>query len=142
MVGGSNPPGRTKMQKLVKFFDKLEDKIRKRLSRRPILYAFIGSIGIILLWRGIWMLADEIKLSGALSAILGSIILMSIGLFVSFFVGEQIIISGIKQEKRIDEKTEEEIKKEETTLSEIHEDMEKLKSELEEINHPKVDKNN
>ncbi len=130
------------MQKIVKFFDKLEDKIRKRLSRRPILYAFIGSIGIILLWRGIWMLADEIKLSGALSAILGSIILMSIGLFVSFFVGEQIIISGIKQEKRIDEKTEEEIKKEETTLSEIHEDMEKLKSELEEINHPKVDKNN
>jgi len=130
------------MQKIVKFFDKLEDKIRKRLSRRPILYAFIGSIGIILLWRGIWMLADEIALSGAVSAILGSIILMSIGLFVSFFVGEQIIISGIKQEKRIDEKTEEEIRKEETTLSEIHEDMEKIKSELEEINHPKVDKNN
>ncbi len=130
------------MGKIIKFFDKLEDKIRKRLSRQPVLYAFIGSIGIILLWRGIWMLADEIKLSGAVSAIIGSIILMSIGLFVSFFVGSEIIISGIKQEKRTDEKTEEEIKKEVITLGEIHEDIEKIKSDLKEINHPKVDKSN
>ncbi len=130
------------MGKIIKFFDRLEDKIRKRLSRQPVLYAFIGSIGIILLWRGIWMLADEIKLSGAVSAIIGSIILMSIGLFVSFFVGSEIIISGIKQEKRTDEKTEEEIKKEVITLGEIHEDIEKIKSDLKEINHSKVDKSN
>lgn len=115
---------------IIKFFDKLEDKIRKRLSRHPALYALIGSIGIILLWRGVWMIADSFEMSGLISAVLGVAILLLTGLFVSFFIGEQILISGIKEEKRIDEKTEEEIRKEEITLSEIHEDIEKIKSEL------------
>lgn len=118
------------VKKIRNFFDKLEDKIRKRLSQHPLLYALIGSIGIILLWRGIWVIADELNMSGIFSAILGLIILISIGLFVSFFVGEQIIISGIKQEKRIDEKTEEEIKEEEVTLSELHEDIDQIKEEI------------
>jgi UPF0716 family protein affecting phage T7 exclusion len=127
------------MAKFIKFFDKLEDKIRKRLSRKPLIYALVGSIGIILLWRGVWMLADALQMPGWVSAALGLLILLSIGLFVSFFVGEQIIISGIKKEKRIDEKTEEEIKKEETTLSELHEDIEKIKKELEKIRGNKKD---
>ncbi len=118
------------VKKIRNFFDKLEDKIRKRLSQHPLLYALIGSIGIILLWRGIWVIADELNMSGIFSAILGLIILISIGLFVSFFVGEQIIISGIKQEKRIDEKTEKEIKDEEVTLSELHEDIDQIKEEI------------
>jgi hypothetical protein len=42
--------------------------------------------------------------------LVGGIILTLItGLFISFFIGDSIIISGINQEKRIDEKTEEEI---------------------------------
>ena len=97
--------------KLFKIFDKLEDKVRANLSRRPRTYALIGSIGIVLLWRGVWMIADDFGLSGLASALLGIAVLLSIGLFVSFFVGSEIIISGIRAEKRIDEKTEEEIKK-------------------------------
>ena len=119
--------------KIIKFFDKLEDKIRKRLSRKPLIYALVGSIGIILLWRGIWMLADALAMPGWVSAVLGLLILLAIGLFVSFFIGDQIIISGVKEEKRIDEKTEEEIKREETTLSEIHEDIEKIGKQLKEM---------
>lgn len=121
------------MAKLFKFFDKLEDKIRKRLSRYPILYALIGSIGIILLWRGVWVTADEIPLlaSGPISIIVGILILLAIGLFVSFFVGDKIIISGIKEEKRIDEKTEEEIRKETITLAQIEADIEEIKENLE-----------
>lgn len=106
------------------FFDSLEDRIRSFLSKYPLTYAFIGSIGIILLWRGIWMLADYIDQSGWISMIVGFVVLGSTGLLVSFFVGDQIIISGIKQEKRIDEKTEEEIKKEEKSIEEIKKELE------------------
>lgn len=114
--------------KLFKIFDKLEDKIRANLSRRPRTYALIGSIGIVLLWRGVWMIADDFGLSGLASALLGIAILLLIGLFVSFFVGSEIIISGIKEEKRIDEKTEEEIKKESMILGRIKSDLEEIKN--------------
>ena len=119
--------------KLFKIFDKLEDKIRANLSRRPRTYALIGSIGIVLLWRGVWMIADDFGLSGLASALLGIAVLLSIGLFVSFFVGSEIIISGIKAEKRIDEKTEEEIKKESVSLKYIKSDLEEIKNKIDKI---------
>ena len=121
------------VKKVLKFFDKLEDKIRTKLSKKPIVYAFVGSVGIILLWRGVWHFADDIGMGSITSLIIGVIILLLIGLFVSFFVGEQTIISGIKKEKRIDEKTEKEIKDEAFTLKEIHQDVEELKEELKHI---------
>ncbi|OGM92906.1 hypothetical protein A2372_03610 [Candidatus Wolfebacteria bacterium RIFOXYB1_FULL_54_12] len=99
-----------KLKKIVHFFDKFEDKVRAILARHPVVYAMIGSIGIILLWRGIWGIADEYGMSSVTSIIVGTVILLVTGLFVSFFVGEQIIISGINEEKRIDEETEEEVK--------------------------------
>ena len=118
---------------IIKFFDKLEDKIRRRLSRHPIVYAFIGSVGIILLWRGIWVIADPFDPTGIISIIVGVLILLLTGLFVSFFIGGEIIISGIKQEKRIDEKTEEEIRKEEIGLKLVRKDLEDIKKEIKEI---------
>ena len=118
---------------IFKFFDRLEDKIRRRLSRRPLIYAFIGSIGIILIWRGVWMIADDLNMPGWLSALSGIAISMATGLFVSFFVGDKIIISGIKEEKRIDEETEEEIKREGVILAEIHKDVGEIKKQLTEI---------
>lgn len=99
-----------KFKRIIHFFDRIEDRVRAVLARHPLLYAMIGSIGIILLWRGIWGLADEYQMSYGASIIIGTIILLVTGLFVSFFVGEQIIISGINEEKRVDEETEEEIK--------------------------------
>jgi len=120
---------------IFRFFDKMEDKIRRKLSHHPVVYAMIGSVGIILLWRGIWIIADNYNMSGLVSIVLGTVILLATGLFVSFFVGDQVIISGIKEEKRIDEKTAEEIKKEteeikdiKTELKEIEKDLEDLKS--------------
>ncbi|MEK7149819.1 MAG: hypothetical protein AAB757_02505 [Patescibacteria group bacterium] len=121
------------MKGMIKFFDKLEDKIRRRLSKYPIIYALIGSIGIILLWRGVWGIADFLNMSALVSTVLGVMILLAIGLFVSFFVGEQIIISGIKEEKRIDEKTAEEIKEEAISLRQIRNDIDVIKKRMEEI---------
>ena len=122
------------MEKIIKFFDKLEDKIRRKLSRRPIIYASVGSVGIILLWRGVWMTADMFNfMTGPVSVIIGIVTLLLIGLFVSFFIGDQIIISGIKAERRIDEKTEEEIRHEIITFGNIKNDLDEIKNQIKEI---------
>ncbi|MCR4275451.1 MAG: hypothetical protein NUV83_01715 [Candidatus Wolfebacteria bacterium] len=118
---------------LFRFFDKLEDKIRGKLSHHPVIYAMIGSVGIILLWRGIWIIADNYNMSGLVSVILGAAILLATGLFVSFFVGDRVIISGIKEEKRIDEKTEEEIKKETEEIKEIKTELKEIGKDIEEL---------
>lgn len=112
------------------FFDKLEDKIRNRLTHFPLIYAFIGSIGIVSIWRGIWVIEDQLALSGFDSLLIGVIITMLTGLFVSFFIGDNIIISGLNQEKRIDEKTEKEIRSERNVLTKISQDLEDIKENL------------
>lgn len=103
------------------FFDKLEDRVRAKLSRRPILYSLIAGIAIVLFWRGIWHTADLIEMQGGLwsvafsgpgSILISVAILLITGLFVSFFVGDVIIMSGLKKEKKFTEKTQEEIQKE------------------------------
>jgi low affinity Fe/Cu permease len=86
-----------KLKRVIRFFDVIEDRVHALLARHPVLYAMIGSIGIILLWRGIWGLADEYHMSNGLSIVIGTAILLATGLFVSFFVGEGIIISGINE---------------------------------------------
>lgn len=121
------------IDEVIKIYNRFEIKLRHKLSHWPILYAFIGSIGVILIWRGVWMIADNMGMSGLVSMALGVFISIVTGLFVSFFVGDKIIISGIKKEKRIDEKTESEIKKEEVSLSEIKKDLREIKEDIEEI---------
>ena len=113
-----------------RFFDKIEDKARIKLVHHPIVYAFIGSVGIVSIWRGIWHISDDWGVSSWESLIFGTLITVSTGLFVSFFIGENIIISGLNKEKRIDEKTEEEIHKERNTLSRIEKDIKEIKEIL------------
>lgn len=76
------------------------------------------------------MIADDLNMPGWFSALFGLAITMSTGLFVSFFIGDRIIISGIKEEKRIDEETEEEIKREGVVLAEIHKNVKEIKRQL------------
>ena len=118
---------------IIKFFNSLNIKIRHQLSHWPIIYALIGSIGVVLIWRGVWMIADDMMMPGWVSMLLGVFISISTGLFVSFFVGDEIIISGIKREKRIDEKTESEIKQEEIALIDIKKDLKEIKDDIEAI---------
>ena len=113
---------------MFKIFDTIEDRIRHGLSRRPIVYAIIAGIAIVLFW-----LSAEIGLSSLWSFIIGVIVLLATGTFVSFFIGDKIIISGMKAEKRIDEKTEEEIRSEEIELSHIDKELEELKKEVDQI---------
>lgn len=120
--------------KIFNFFDKSEDKIRYYLSHWPIVYALIGGLGIVLFWRGVELTADYFSfMNGPISLIAGIVIMMASGVLVSFFIGDQILISGMKHEKKITEKTAGEIKTEEQQIAEIHEHITKISQQLDEI---------
>ena len=123
--------------KVINFFDKFEDRIREGLSHKPITYAIIGGIGIVLFWRGVWHLADDYSLSSWASLIISVIILLATGLFVSFFIGEQVIISGLRHEGKLTEKTEGEIETEEDTLKKINLKLNKISKDIEELKKKK-----
>jgi low affinity Fe/Cu permease len=116
---------------LFHYFDKLEDRVRHRLSKTPVLYAIIGGIAIVLFWRGVWHLADEWGMPAWLSFVISVFIMLITGTFVSFFIGEQLLLSGMREEKRIDEKTEEEIREEETRLAYIRAEIDQIRQDVE-----------
>lgn len=138
---------------VVHFFDKLEDRVRGKLSHWPITYAFTGGIGVVIFWRGVWHTMDFImqkffSLStseatvdlaglpwwdGPLSLTIGSILLLLTGLFISNFIGNEILISGLRGEKKLTEKTETEVRTEagvilniKTELDDVSERLKKL----------------
>ncbi len=128
-------------QRIFNFFDKLEDKIRGYLSRRPILYAVIGGVAITLFWRGVWQIADLFPwLTGPVSILISVVILLVTGLFVSFFVGDMIIMSGLHKEKKLAEKTEIEIIKEEHSIDRLEDKIDSLTNKIIELEE-KVDEN-
>ena len=125
--------------KVYKFFDHLEDHVRSALSHHPFLYTFVGGIGIVLFWRGVWIIADHTPFIANewVSLIVSIIILLGSGLFVSFFVGDTILMSGLRQERKLIEKTEEELAQELQTdqaeAKEIHEHIHKIEKTLDEL---------
>ncbi len=121
-------------------FDKMEDHIRARLARHPFVYTFIGGSGVVLFWRGVWHIADVFEnnsiLGGFLfsplgSVILGVAILLSTGLFVSVFIGDSIIMSGIKHDKKIIEKTIEDVEAEMSDVEKMLVVVTDIKKEME-----------
>jgi hypothetical protein len=117
-----------------KFFDHLEDSVRNHLSHYPIVYAFIAGVGIVLFWRGVWHTADLFAfMTGPASTIIGVAILLMVGAFVSFFIGDSIIIAGLKREKKLAEKTELEIETEKDELDEVRGMVRQVESKVEEI---------
>jgi hypothetical protein len=121
------------MKDIIRFFDKFEDKVRGVLSHKPIIYAIVGGASHVLFWRGVWHLADDYNMSSWASLLIGAGVLMATGLIVAAFIGDQIIISGIRHEKKVTEKTEEEVKGEAGTLSMVHTELHKISERLEAI---------
>jgi len=119
------------MKRILSFFDKLEDNIRFTFSKHPIIYAFVGGAAIVLFWRGVWMVADTIPfLTGPVSVLVSVVILLATGLFVSFFIGDNIIISGLKKEKKLDEKIASEVQTEFNMLKDIQRRLDSIEQEL------------
>ncbi len=121
------------MEILFKFFDVLEDKVRERLSKWPIFYGMLAGIGAVLFFRGIWLLADDAGLSGFASLVISLTILLVTGSFVSHFVTNEIILSGLRKEKKIIDKTESELRSEMITLLDIKEELGKIRDDIEEL---------
>lgn len=138
---------------MFEFFNKLEFKIRRKLSHKPILYGLLGGVGVVIFWRGIWHTTDflmeyffanpvtdgTINLSnslwwdGPLSILVGTAILLPTGLFVSNFIGNEIIISGLKGEKKLTDKTEEEVRMETGTINAIQNEVKEISHQLADI---------
>lgn len=119
------------LRRLARFFDKLEDVTRARLSHHPILYTFIGGIGIVLFWKGIWETAETFPaLHGIPSVILSLVFLLPTGLFVSFFIGDNIILSGYKREKKVTEQTEAQVRAEKDAIGEIATRLTRIENEI------------
>ncbi|MFA6226888.1 MAG: hypothetical protein WC631_00165 [Candidatus Paceibacterota bacterium] len=127
---------------VVRFFDRLEDRVRGRLSHRSIIYGFIGGMSLVLFWRGVWHTGDILMEKGGIlgwlfyephTIVWTSIILLMTGLFVSLTIGDRIILSGIKHEKKVEEKTESEIKGEESEIQQLNKKVEGLYREISEI---------
>lgn len=117
-------------RKIHHYFDKLEDKVRGKLSKSPLVYSFIGAVATVSIWRGVWMVSDSWNVPAWLSLVGGILLAMLTGLFVSFFIGDNIVISGLQQEKRVDEKTKDEIIKEEHEIEEVKRDIKEIKEIL------------
>ena len=139
-----------KKHKIWKFFDKLEDEVRGFLSKFPIVYAFFGGVSIVLFWRGVWHTADTIIplfyinksdevrelvmiLEGPINLVVATLMLMVTGLLVNHFIGNEIIISGIKHEKKLEEKEAEEIETEEYILHTLSLDIKKIQKDIKKI---------
>ena len=124
------------------FFEKLEIKIRSHLSHYPIIYTIVGGIAIVLFWRGIWHTADILQDQGGvvgfifspvISTIIVAVVLLMTGLFVSYFIGDTILMSGIKGEKRTAEKTLRDVEEEEMKIKELRSTIKDMKKEVDEI---------
>jgi hypothetical protein len=148
------------MEKIRAFSIKYEDKIRIYLSHRPKLYALIVGIGIVLFWRGVWYTTDTVHTylnifrnnlpidsvaslwwDGPLSFVAGIIILFPTGAFTSSFIGNELILSGLRGEKKLSQKTEGEVKTEEQFVGDIKEELGKMTEKVEQLEqevHKKV----
>ena len=146
------------IRKVIIYFDKLEDKVRGHLSRYPILYTIIGGVAIVLFWRGVWHTADILQAKGGwlgfffyepVNLLIVAGVLLLTGLFVSYFIGDTILISGLKGQKKATEKTEKEIKEEEEQIEQIRNAIKDIKRDVAEMkevvkteaehHHPNVD---
>ncbi len=133
---------REAVKKVITFFDKLEDHVREHLSKYPIIYTIIGGVAIVLFWRGVWHTADLLQAQGGFlgwifyeptSLIIVVIVLMMTGLFVSYFIGDTILMSGIKHQKKTTDKTEKEIEEEEGQIRSLQATIHEMKLEVDEI---------
>ena len=117
-------------KKVYNFFDKLEDKVRGHLSKYSLTYGIIGGIAIVLFWRGVWHLADQLGLPALASFLIGLIALLMTGLLTASFIGDHIIISGLRQEKKVVDMEQGEIKTERDILKEVRREVERIEKEV------------
>jgi hypothetical protein len=132
------------MKHITSFLLRIESCSRNFFEQIPFIHGFLAGIGIVLFWRGVWHIADEIQLSSVASLIIGSILLGAIGLFLHTLVGNAIIIKNVEKDTTTSKKTEKElleveanIQQEELTLQTLQKELDKIHKKLDEVVIPK-----
>ncbi len=132
---------------IFKYFDRLEDHIRARLSKYPIFYAVCAGIAIVLFWRGVWHTSDILEgqggvlgflFSGPVTILTSTVLLLLIGVFVSAFVGDFLVLSGIKKEGKKMDQTEGEVIKETGEIQNVEQVVDDLYEEIDEVSDRQV----
>jgi hypothetical protein len=131
---------------------RFETRMIAYLSHRPRLYALVVGIGVVLFWRGVWHTVDQLHAyyafshmnatidlglapwwDGPISLLSGIIILYFTGAFISSFIGNELILSGLRGEKRLNEKTEEQMENEVRAISDIKESLQSVERTIEQL---------
>jgi hypothetical protein len=128
------------------------NKLTAFLSHRPKLYALVVGIGVVLFWRGVWHTADQVHeylsyglvsssldaysspwWDGPFSFVVGAIILYYSGAFISSFIGNELILSGLRGEKKLNQKTEEEVRGEVESIAGIKNSLREITRNMEQL---------
>ena len=135
-----------------KIITRCREKTTAYLSHRPGLYALLVGIGIVLFWRGVWHTTDFIHTyfnvyqnnltisgsflswwDGPLSLVVGVVILYFTGAFVSSFIGNELILLGLRGEKRMSQKVEGEVKTEIDSVLDIRDSLRNVNEKIKEL---------
>ncbi len=129
------------LRRVVRFFRKGDDRIRGWLTKRPVAYALVGGVGVVLFWKGVWETASLTPLLwGPLAVLAGAVLLTITGLLISVFLGDRLILADVsgeeklvEKEEHIAEQTEREVHSEKATTEYILNKIDKIDAELEHI---------
>lgn len=128
------------MKYVTNIFLQIEERARTYFERVPFLHAFLGGVGVVLFWRGVWEIADRMRIDPIISIVAGCLLLGSIGLFLHTFVGNAIIIKNVERDKQMTKKAEHEIavvekdiKREEVTLGQLSAKIDRLEQVIKEL---------
>jgi hypothetical protein len=116
------------------------------------MYALIVGIGIVLFWRGVWHTADMAHAyfnyfqnnltidaitypwwDGPWSFVVGTAMLYFTGAFTSSFIGNELILSGLRGEKKLNQKTELEIESEFLAIAEMKKGLKDMTLKLDQL---------
>ena len=135
----------------MRFLRTFEAKLRGMLGRHRILYAFVAGVGIVLFWRGVWYLADFFSIfvlsfngqtvtidwaagiDGLISVLFSSFLLISTGLFVSELMSGSILMTDIKKEEKVVEKTEQTVVEESAELPSLEKEIQHIAAEVQDL---------
>jgi hypothetical protein len=120
--------------KITKILLTMEESARRYFEKVPFLQAFIAGVGVIIFWRGVWELLDDMRVSPTLSIVLGCLLLAGVGVFLQTFIGNTIIIKNVHQEEKTEQKElhklEGHVKVEEVTLAELSRKLDALAEKI------------
>lgn len=130
------------MKHITNIFLQIEHNAREFFEKFPYIQAFLAGVGVVMFWRGVWEIMDQMNLDPILSISIGSLLLGAMGLFLHTFVGNAIIIKHVETDQSLDRvtkreifKVEAEVHEEEITLSQLSEILKKLEEKIDNINN-------